>query len=171
MRTANPLSSWWGVYRAWISGAAPPRPAIRIASSLMAGSSLSGRGSPVTTSARSSGAGGMGEVYRARDPKLNRDVAIKVLPAGRRADPDRIARFRREAQVSASLNHPNIAHIHGIEEADGVAALVHRIRRRRRPGASASRTAPSRSMTPCRLRCRSPKRSKRPTNSESFIAI
>src|SRR5215204_6613362 len=70
------------------------------------------------------GAGGMGEVYRARDAKLNRDVAIKVLLPNVVADPDRIARFRREAQVLASLNHPNIAHIHGIEEADGVTALV-----------------------------------------------
>src|SRR5215203_3363962 len=70
------------------------------------------------------GVGGMGEVYRARDPKLNREVAIKVLLPSVVADPDRIARFRREAQVLASLNHPNIAHIHGIEEADGVTALV-----------------------------------------------
>jgi Tol biopolymer transport system component/tRNA A-37 threonylcarbamoyl transferase component Bud32 len=70
------------------------------------------------------GAGGMGEVYRARDAKLNRDVAIKVLLESVSADPDRIARFRREAQVLASLNHPNIAHIHGIEEAGGVTALV-----------------------------------------------
>src|SRR5215218_6292324 len=70
------------------------------------------------------GVGGMGEVYRARDAKLNRDVAIKVLLPGVTADADRIARFRREAQLLASLNHPNIAHIHGIEEADGVTALV-----------------------------------------------
>src|SRR5215213_3816160 len=70
------------------------------------------------------GAGGMGEVYRAHDAKLNRDVAIKVLLPSVIADPDRIARFRREAQVLASLNHPNIAHIHGIEEADGITALV-----------------------------------------------
>src|SRR6187401_1902720 len=70
------------------------------------------------------GAGGMGEVYRARDSKLNRDVAIKLLLPSVAADPDRIARFRREAQVLASLNHPNIAHIHGIEEANGVTALI-----------------------------------------------
>ena len=62
------------------------------------------------------GAGGMGEVYRARDTKLNRDVAIKVLPDEFARDPDRMARFHREAQVLASLNHPNIAHIHGLEE-------------------------------------------------------
>ena len=70
------------------------------------------------------GAGGMGEVYRARDPKLNRDVAIKVLLASVAGDPDRLARFSREAQVLASLNHPNIAHIHGLEEANGVTALI-----------------------------------------------
>ncbi len=70
------------------------------------------------------GAGGMGEVYRARDSKLNRDVAIKVLLPAIANDPDQLARFSREAQVLASLNHPNIAHIHGLEESDGVRALV-----------------------------------------------
>src|SRR5439155_1668239 len=62
------------------------------------------------------GAGGMGEVYRARDIKLNRDVALKILPDVFASDPDRLARFTREAQTLASLNHPNIAHIHGLEE-------------------------------------------------------
>jgi len=62
------------------------------------------------------GAGGMGEVYRARDGRLNRDVALKVLPDLFAADPDRLARFTREAQTLAALNHPNIAHIHGLEE-------------------------------------------------------
>lgn len=66
----------------------------------------------------------MGEVYRARDTKLNRDVAIKVLLPSVANDPDRLARFSREAQVLASLNHPNIAHIYGVEEANGVTALV-----------------------------------------------
>ncbi|MEK6322623.1 MAG: protein kinase [Acidobacteriota bacterium] len=70
------------------------------------------------------GAGGMGEVYRARDSKLNREVAIKVLPEGFTEDAERVARFQREAQVLASLNHPNIAAIYGLEESDGVRALV-----------------------------------------------
>src|SRR5215212_9139817 len=62
------------------------------------------------------GAGGMGEVYRARDTRLNRDVALKILPEIFAADPERLARFEREAQVLASLNHPHIAQIYGIEE-------------------------------------------------------
>jgi Tol biopolymer transport system component len=70
------------------------------------------------------GAGGMGEVYRARDAKLNRDVAIKVLLPVVANDPDRLARFSREAQVLASLNHPNIAHIYGIEDAAIVMELI-----------------------------------------------
>jgi eukaryotic-like serine/threonine-protein kinase len=70
------------------------------------------------------GAGGMGEVYRARDTKLNREVAIKVLPESLADDRERLARFSREAQVLAALNHPNIAHIHGFEDSTGVAALV-----------------------------------------------
>jgi eukaryotic-like serine/threonine-protein kinase len=70
------------------------------------------------------GAGGMGEVYRARDVKLGRDVALKVLPGSFANDSDRMARFQREAQVLASLNHPNIAAIYGLEESGGVRALV-----------------------------------------------
>ena len=70
------------------------------------------------------GARGMGEVYRATDTNLRRQVAIKVLPAAVAADADRLARFQREAEVLASLNHPNIAHIHGLEKADGTIALV-----------------------------------------------
>ena len=70
------------------------------------------------------GSGGMGEVYRARDTKLGRDVALKVLPESFALDPDRLARFKREAQVLASLNHPNIAAIYDFEESDGVQALV-----------------------------------------------
>src|SRR5216110_2663437 len=70
------------------------------------------------------GEGGMGQVYRAHDTRLNRDVALKVLPDSFASDPDRLARFTREAQTLASLNHPNIAHIHGLEESGGVSALV-----------------------------------------------
>ena len=70
------------------------------------------------------GAGGMGEVYRARDTRLARDVALKILPAEFAADPSRVARFRREAQVLASLNHPRIAAIYGIEERDRQVALA-----------------------------------------------
>ena len=70
------------------------------------------------------GAGGMGEVYRARDTRLGRDVAIKILPAVFTSDSERLARFEREARVLAALNHPNIATIHGVEEGDGVPALV-----------------------------------------------
>ena len=70
------------------------------------------------------GEGGMGEVYRARDTKLDRDVALKVLPEAFTSDPDRLARFEREAKVLASLNHPNIGHIYGLEEAEGQKALV-----------------------------------------------
>jgi serine/threonine-protein kinase len=70
------------------------------------------------------GAGGMGEVYQARDTKLNRDVALKILPDAFTVDGDRIARFRREAQVLASLNHPNIAHIYGFEDSGSTHALV-----------------------------------------------
>ena len=70
------------------------------------------------------GKGGMGEVYRARDGKLGRDVAIKVLPEEFAKDKERLARFEREAKLLASLNHPNIAIIHGFEESDGVKALV-----------------------------------------------
>ena len=70
------------------------------------------------------GTGGMGRVYSARDTKLNRLVAIKVLLPDLANDPDRLARFTREAQLLASLNHPHIAQIHGFEHADGLHALV-----------------------------------------------
>ena len=70
------------------------------------------------------GAGGMGEVYRARDVKLGRDVAVKILPRAFTSDPDRLARFTREARVLAALNHPHIAAIYGLEEVGGVQALV-----------------------------------------------
>ena len=77
------------------------------------------------------GAGGMGEVYRARDAKLARDVAIKILPRAFTSDPDRLARFEREARMLAALNHPNICAIYGFEEADGVQLPDSRARRGR----------------------------------------
>src|SRR5690349_3013554 len=70
------------------------------------------------------GAGGMGEVYRARDTKLKREVALKVLPDAFARDPDRMARFQREAEVLAALNHPNIAQIYGVEDRAIVMELV-----------------------------------------------
>src|SRR6202049_269852 len=70
------------------------------------------------------GHGGMGEVYRARDTKLKRDVALKVLPDAFARDPERMTRFQREAEVLASLNHPNIATIHGVEDRALVMELV-----------------------------------------------
>src|ERR1041384_7849910 len=71
-----------------------------------------------------SGGGGMGQVYRARDTRLLRDIAVKVLPPAYVADPERKAWFQHEAQILAALNHPNVAVIHGLEEVDGVAALI-----------------------------------------------
>jgi hypothetical protein len=85
------------------------------------------------------GQGGMGEVYRAGDAGLGRDVAIKILPAGSATDPDRLARFEREARTLASLNHPDIAHIHGVEDAGSTHAIVMEPRRRRRLVRSACR--------------------------------
>jgi serine/threonine protein kinase len=70
------------------------------------------------------GAGGMGEAYRARDTRLGRDVALKILPGALATDPDRLVRFEREARTLASLNHPHIAQLHGVEDAGGTPALV-----------------------------------------------
>src|SRR6476659_1003461 len=70
------------------------------------------------------GVGGMGEVYRATDTNLKRQVAIKVLPSALASDAERLARFQREAEVLALLNHPNIAAVYGLERAGGVTALV-----------------------------------------------
>src|SRR6202163_4584347 len=70
------------------------------------------------------GAGGMGEVYQAHDTKLGRDVAIKVLPEAFARDPEKLSRFQREAKLLASLNHPNIATIHGLEDSNGTSYLV-----------------------------------------------
>src|SRR6266705_2858612 len=70
------------------------------------------------------GVGGMGEVYQAKDTRLKRDVALKVLPDSVAQDADRLARFQREAELLATLNHPNIAAIYGLEESNGTRALV-----------------------------------------------
>src|SRR5262245_42572455 len=70
------------------------------------------------------GAGGMGEVYRATDPNLKRQVALKVLPASVAGDPERLARFQREAELLAALNHSNIAQIYGLEKSPDTTALV-----------------------------------------------
>ena len=116
------------------------------------------------------GAGGMGEVYRARDTKLGREVALKILPQEFAADSERLARFKREAQMLASLNHPNIAPIYGFEESGGVRALVMELvegedlSRRIARGAVPSRT-------PCRSRNRSRTPSTRRTSKESSTAI
>ena len=98
-----------------------------LAPATMAGSSLGGYQLQALL-----GAGGMGEVYRAHDPKLGRDVAIKILPRAFTSHPDRLARFEREARMLASLNHPNICGIYGIEEADGIRFLVSSSSRARR---------------------------------------
>jgi serine/threonine protein kinase len=115
------------------------------------------------------GAGGMGEVYRARDTRLHRDVALKVLPELFAADPDRLARFKREAQLLASLNHPHIAAIYGFEDA-GTHALILELVEGPTLADRIAQGCPSRSTRPSRLRGRSPKRSRPRTNRASFIA-
>ena len=91
------------------------------------------------------GVGGMGEVYRARDEKLGRVVAIKVLPHAFTSDPARLARLEREARTLAALNHPNICAIHGFEEAAGPASSMLELVRHFRGDRSSSSTARRRS--------------------------
>ena len=91
------------------------------------------------------GAGGMGEVYRATDTKLGRDVAIKVLPAAVAQDPERLARFEREARSLAALNHPNIVTIYSVEEVDGSRFLAMELVEGETPRHRSSRRAASRS--------------------------
>jgi eukaryotic-like serine/threonine-protein kinase len=112
----------------------------------------------------------MGEVYRARDTKLNRDVALKILPDAFASDPDRLARFTREAQTLASLNHQNIAHIHGLEESGEMRALVIELVEGE-DLAQRTHAAPSVQRRRCRSRSRSPRRSRRRTSKGSSIAI
>ena len=110
------------------------------------------------------GAGGMGEVYRARDTRLGRDVAIKALPEAFAQDPERLARFEREARLLASLNHPNVAGIHGLEEVAGTRYLVlefvdgetlaARLARGRAAGGRGARGLPRRSRRASRRRTR-----------------
>jgi len=89
------------------------------------------------------GAGGMGEVFRARDARLKRDVAPKVLPATAVADPDRRARFEREAQVLAALDHPNLAVVFGVEEADGAPVIVRMLKKVSMDGGAPVNIAPA----------------------------
>ena len=100
------------------------RPAVAVAAVAMGATSMIDRQLGPYTIVAPLGAGGMGEVYRARDSKLGRDVAIKILPAHFTADAERRARFAREARTLATLNHPHIGAIYGLEESDGIAALV-----------------------------------------------
>jgi serine/threonine protein kinase len=116
------------------------------------------------------GAGGMGEVYRAHDSKLGRDVAIKMLPAAWVLDPDRRARFDREARSLAALNHPHIGAIYGVEDVDDRRALIlELVEGRRSP--NGSRPAPSRSKKRSRSPSRSPMPSMRLIRPASCIGI
>ena len=110
------------------------------------------------------GAGGMGEVYRARDPRLGREVAIKVLPAAFSVDPERLHRFEQEARAAAALNHPNILAVHDIGQHDEAPYIVSELlegetlRERLRGGAL---PCARRSSMRCRLRTASPRRMRR----------
>jgi serine/threonine protein kinase len=115
------------------------------------------------------GEGGMGKVWRAHHTGLKRDDALKVLPDAFASDPDRLARFQREAQVLASLNHPNIAHVYGLEQAGGVQALVMELVEGQR-SLTASRRRRFPSMRRCPLPGKSRRRSKPLMSRASSIA-
>ena len=117
------------------------------------------------------GEGGMGQVYRATDTRLKRQVAIKILPPSLAADTDRLARFQREAEVLASLNHPNIAAIYGLEESGGLTALVMELVEGEDLAQRIARGPIPLDEALCRLRSRSRKRSRRRTRRGSSIAI
>ena len=106
------------------------------------------------------GAGGMGEVYRARDTKLDRDVALKVLPESMAADRERLLRFEREAKTRAALNHPQIAQVYGLLEGEASGEA----------GPRGLRAGRSRSMRRCPSPARSPRRWKRHTTRASSTA-
>jgi serine/threonine protein kinase len=121
------------------------------------------------------GAGGMGEVYRARDTKLGRDVALKILPEAVASDPDRMMRFEREARTLASLNHPHIAQVYGLEdraivmelvEGDDLSELIFGAPGLKTRGSIRGSRSPRR----CRSRARSPTRWRRRTSRASSIA-
>ena len=134
------------------------------------GASLVGRQIGSYTILSLLGAGGMGEVYRARDTKLGREVAIKVLPAAFTTDADRLTRLEREARLLAALNHPRIGAIYGLEEAGGVRALVlELVEGETLADWVAEGACPSR--RPCRLRSRSRRRWRRRMSTASFTAI
>ena len=116
------------------------------------------------------GVGGMGEVYRARDTKLDRDVAIKVLPEAFALDADRLARFEREAKALASLNHPNIAQVFGLEHANGAHAIAMELVEGEDLSAHIAR-GPMPLPTRCRSRNRLRTHSKPRTSKGSSIAI
>jgi hypothetical protein len=116
------------------------------------------------------GVGGMGEVYRGHDSRLQREVALKVLPIIFASDPERVARFEREAQVLASLNHPNIAHLYGSKRRRVSEPLFWSWSKVRRWPIELHRV-PSRSRMPCRWRGRLRKLSTRPTIRGSFTGI
>ena len=113
----------------------------------------------------------MGEVYRARDTELGRDVALKILPDAFAQDPDRIARFRREAQLLASLNHPHIGAIYGLEDARGVPALVLELVEGPTLADRLTEWGQSRAMKRSPSRARSRTRSRPLMNRASCIAI
>jgi serine/threonine protein kinase len=116
------------------------------------------------------GAGGMGEIYRATDTNLARQVAVKILPDAFAQDPERVARFEREAKTLASLSHPNIAIIHGVEKSQGAYALVMELVEGEDLARRIAR-GPFQSMTPCRSRDRSLTRWKPLMTRASSIAI
>ena len=116
------------------------------------------------------GAGGMGEVYRARDTRLGRDVAIKVLPAALASDPERLKRFEREARSASSLNHPNIVTIYDIGTADSVSYIAMELVERRAAAVGAAARSPAGPPSSSRSQLRSPKAWPGRTRRESFTA-